>query len=201
VEGRALAQNPAINLHAFDLDDLAMFKHERSFPKNDSRDVRVFYAGRDDLHGVLTYLLARCSRSLKLNMFGYADEELDRVIEHLVTDRNVYVQGTLDKTQAAGVHERKILEKWTPEMRASFAIGQSETHDITHTKGGVIDGIVAFEGSTNWSAQGEGTRIPGRRYRAQNNTLAVIVHPVQVAAFALELDEEHATACRQQTRG
>lgn len=40
-----------------------------------------------------------------------------------------------------------------------FAIGQSYTHQISHTKGFVADGRVAAEGSTNWSTAGEGTFV------------------------------------------
>ena len=68
----------------------------------------------------------------------------------------------------------------------------------------MIDGVVAWEGSTNWSASGEGTIVAvdgsdvGRK--AQNNTLAVYVHPVQIARFTDELDHEHAVALAQQQR-
>lgn len=191
-------------LNDFRLDDLAQFKREKSFPAGDSDDFRVFYVGRDDVHGVLKYLLARCSRSLKLNMFGYDDDELNALIAGLVDNEHVFVQGTLDKSQASGVHEKKILESWDPSMRASFAVGQSATHQISHTKGGVLDGVVAWEGSTNWSASGEGTIVAadgsdtGRK--AQNNTLAVYVNPSEIALFGTELDEEH-TVCLQQALG
>src|SRR6185437_8515126 len=185
------AANPRTNLHGFKLDDLAPFTREKSFDPRDSQDFRVFYVGRDDVHGILAYLLARCSRSLRLNMFGYDDDALDTIIRGLVASEHVFVQGTLDKSQASGVHERKILATWDPAMRNSFAVGQSATHQISHTKGGVIDGVVAFEGSTNWSATGEGTIVAadgsdvGRK--AQNNTLAVYCHPVQVARFTDQL--------------
>lgn len=198
----AVAQDPTATLNAFTLDDLAPFRHEKSFPRSDSADFRVLYVGRDDVHGALKYLLSHCSRSLRMNMFGYDDDELDGVIQHMVLSQHVYVQGTLDKSQAGGVHEKKILAAWTPEVRASFAIGNSATHQISHTKGGVIDGLVAFEGSTNWSASGEGTIIApdgsdvGRK--SQNNTLSVYVNSVEIANFAAELDEEHAVALRQQ---
>lgn len=190
-------------LNTFTLDDLAAFKREQSFPAGDSDDFRVFYVGRDDVHGALGYLLARCSRSLKLNMFGYDDDELDGIIQGLIRSEHVYVQGTLDKSQAGGVHERKIIAAWDDAVRASFAIGTSATHQISHTKGGVIDGLVAFEGSTNWSASGEGTIVAadgsdtGRK--AQNNTLVVYVNSVEIASFGAELDEEHTTALAQQT--
>jgi hypothetical protein len=84
-----------------------------------------------------------------------------------------------------------------------FVIGDSATSQISHTKGGVLDGIVAFEGSTNWSSSGEGTGInltaakqnPG--FKAQNNTLAVYVNTYEIAKFAARLDYEHAVAAAQ----
>ena len=197
----AAAQDPAQTLIGFHLDDLAQFTRERQFSVDDSIDFRVFYVGRDDVHGVLKYLLARCSRSLKLNMFGYDDDELNQIIAGLIDNQHVLVQGTLDKSQAGGVHEKKILAGWDAATRSSFAVGQSATHQITHTKGGVIDGVVAWEGSTNWSASGEGTIVAadgsnvGRK--AQNNTLAVYVNPVEIQKFSVELDEEHTTVLQQ----
>jgi hypothetical protein len=81
--------------------------------------------------------------------------------------------------------------------------GRARTGQISHTKGGVLDGIVAFEGSTNWSASGEGTGInlaaakqnPG--FKAQNNTLNVYVNPYEIAKFAARVDYEHAVAAAQ----
>lgn len=192
------------SLSSFTLDDLAPFTKEKSFSPNDSTDFRSFYVGRDDVHGILKYLLTRCTRSLRFNMFGYDDDELDAIIRAKIQDGDVYVQGTLDKSQASGVHEKKILAGWDSQVRNSFAVGQSATHQISHTKGGVIDGLVAFEGSTNWSASGEGTIVAtngsdvGRK--AQNNTLVVYVHQIEIAKFTDELDHEHATALQQQTK-
>lgn len=66
-----------------------------------------------------------------------------------------------------------------------------------------MDGIVAFEGSTNWSTSGEGTGIsltaakqaPG--FKAQNNTLTVYVNTYEIAKFSARLTYEHAVAARQ----
>ena len=191
-----------VSLTTFTLDDLAQFTKEKSFSSNDSSDFRSFYVGRDDVHGILKYLLTRCSRSLRFNMFGYDDDELDLIIQRKIQDDHVYVQGTLDKSQASGAHEKKILAGWDTQVRNSFAIGESATHQITHTKGGVIDGVVAFEGSTNWSNSGEGTIVApngsnaGRK--AQNNTFLIYVHPVEIAKFTDELDLEHTTVLQQQ---
>lgn len=201
----AVARDPKQTLQGFTLADLAQYTREGAFADGDSPDFRVFYAGRDDVHGVLKHLLARCSRVLKMNMFGYDDDELNGIIEQLILDEHVFVQGTLDKSQSKGAHEKAILEHWKPEMRASFATGESATHQISHTKGGTIDGVVAWEGSTNWSASGEGTGIGlhgqanAGGFKAQNNTLAVYVNPVEILRFSTELDEEHTTALHQET--
>jgi len=125
----------------------------------------------------------------------------------LVQNPSVMVQVTLDKSQAAGPAERGILssdEAGDAQGFANdFAIGESSTHQISHTKGGVLDGIVAFEGSTNWSSSGEGTginlaaeqQVPG--FRAQNNTLTVYVNLYEIAKFSARLDYEHAVAAAQ----
>lgn len=196
--------DPTQTLHSFKLDDLALFKRAREFDPHDSPDFRNFYVGKDDVHGVLKYLLVRTSISLKMNMFGYDDEELDAIIHAQLQNAHVFVQGTLDKSQAGGVHEKKILSAWDELMRNSFAIGTSLTHQISHTKGGVCDGKVGWSGSTNWSASGEGTLqtdLPeGQKYKAQNNTLTVFTNPVQVHEFSTILDEEHAIALQQQLK-
>ena len=194
--GRASGQevtDAAVSLNGFTLDALAPFTRERSFPTGDSQDFRVFYVGRDDVHGILRYLLARCSRSLRFNQFGYDDDELDGLIRNLVDSEHVFVQGTLDKSQAGGVHERKILAGWDPAMRNSFAVGQSATHQISqHT--GVIEGA---RGRCYRRAPGRARGVL-RGYQSQNNTLAIYLHPVQVARFIDELDHEHAVALAQQ---
>jgi len=114
---------------------------------------------------------------------------------------------TLDKSQASGPAERAILSSDQAQDASGFAndfaVGDSATDQISHTKGGVLDGIVAFEGSTNWSSSGEGTGIsltaakqaPG--FKAQNNTLAVYVNPYEIAKFAARLDYEHGVAAAQ----
>ena len=186
------------NLQTFTLDELGQFTREGQFDPRDSTDFRVLYAGRDDVHGALKYVLQRCSRSLRMNMYGYDDAELDAVIRMLIDSEHVFVQGTLDKSQAGGATERGIVQAWDPAVRASFAIGESATHQISHTKGGVIDGLVAWEGSTNWSASGEGAHVAGKPYKAQNNTCSFYTNSVEIQRFSDELDEEHAVALQQQ---
>jgi hypothetical protein len=107
----------------------------------------------------------------------------------------------------AGVHEKKILASDIAAdpaaYAADFAVGRSDTHQISHAKGGVLGGIVAFEGSTNWSTSGEGSGITlnqtrqKRGFKAQNNTLTVYVNAYEIAKFAARLDYKHAVAAGQ----
>jgi hypothetical protein len=127
----------------------------------------------------------------------------------LMKNPNVAVQGTLDKSQAGGVHERVILAldvANNPGFYNSFVVTTSATSQISHTKGGVLIGQgLGWEGSTNWSASGEGTGIsvdlakkaaPG--YKAQNNTLLVSANPVFLARFGARLDVEHRVGLQRQ---
>jgi hypothetical protein len=194
-------------LQSFTLDDLAQYTREGAFGPTASPDFRVFYVGRDDVHGVLVHLFTRVRLSVKMNMFGYDDDQLNQILWGLTRDPTVMVQVTLDKSQATGVHEKAILASDAANnptaFAADFAVGQSDTGQISHTKGGVLDGIVAFEGSTNWSNSGEGVGItldaaaqhPG--FQAQNNTLAVYVNPYEIAKFSARLDYEHGVAAHQ----
>lgn len=164
-------------------------------------DHYLFFVGRDDVHGILLELITSETLGFKMNMFGYDDQDLNDAILALFKIPSIHVQISLDKSQAGGVHERSILEadKANPDFANSFCIVESATHQISHTKGGVLaaQGIY-FEGSTNWSSAGEGTGIslksnvanpPG--FRAQNNTLLVSANPVNRIRFATQLDVEH----------
>lgn len=174
-------------------------------------DHYLFMVGRDDVHGILLYLLTRETMGLKFNMFGYDDDVLNDAITSLMKNPNVAVQGTLDKSQAAGVHERAILASdlaSDPDFYNSFVVTESATHQISHTKGGVLvaQGL-GWEGSTNWSASGEGTGIkldplakPAPGYRAQNNTLLVSANPVFLARFSARLDTEHLVGLAQRAK-
>lgn len=198
---------PDSSLQSFILEDLAPFTREGVFAPESSPDFRLFYAGRDDLHGILKYLWSRVTLSAYFNLFGYDDEELNQLVMNVAADPHAVLVATLDKSQAGGVHERKILASDIAAdpigFAAHFAIGQSATHQISHTKGGVLDGRVGFEGSTNWSAAGEGTFTPGSTgpggpgLKAQNNTLAVFTDPSACSRFTAELLAEHLAAQSQ----
>ena len=116
------------------------------------------------------------------------------------------VQVTLDKSQSTGVHEKAILQSDVakdPEgYVADFAVGQSDTHQISRTKGGVFDGIVALEGSTTGRPRAKEPapcwiRQSRAGVQAQNNTLSVYVNTYKIAKFSARSDYEHGVAARQ----
>jgi hypothetical protein len=175
-------------------------------------DHYLFMVGRDDVHSVLHHLISHETLSLKLNMFGYDDDELNSDILALMASPSVHVQISLDRSQAGGTHERKIIaldqQLDSAAFAESFCILESGTHQISHTKGGVLAGQgIGFEGSTNWSDSGEGTGISlksdvsnPKGFKAQNNTLLVSTNPVFVSRFAARLDAEHQIGLAQQAK-
>jgi hypothetical protein len=199
--------DPSPSLQTFALSELAPFTREGTYASDASADFHLFYVGRDDVHGILKYLWSRVSVSAYLNMFGYDDDELNALVMAVAENPLMTAVYTLDKSQASGVHEKRILDsdaaKDPVAYNAHFAIGQSATHQISHTKGGVLDGRVGFEGSTNWSASGEGTFVAGQTaaggpgYKAQNNTLAVFTDSDTLARFTAELIQEHLNVVSQ----
>lgn len=194
--------DPTQNLQTFTLNDLALFTKEQSYSTIASKDVHLFYVGRDDVHDILKYILSRVTISLYINMFGFDDDELNNILMQKALNPSVTMLITLDKSQAGGVHEKALIaadEKFNlASFNTHFAIGQSATHQISHTKGFVADGRVAAEGSTNWSSSGEGTFVVqgmagGPGYKAQNNTQSVITDPDTIVRFQTELIAEHMT--------
>jgi hypothetical protein len=193
-------------LQTFTLGDLAQYTKERAYSPQVSSDFHLFYVGRDDVHDILKHVLSRVTTSLYLNMFGYDDDELNDILFALAVDPTITMLITLDKSQAGGVHEKKLIAlDQSKDLRAfntHFAIGQSATHQISHTKGFVADGKVGGEGSTNWSTAGEGTFVVkgqpgGAGFKAQNNTQTIFTDPDSITRFQAQLIAEHATAQAQ----
>ena len=191
------------NLQSFSINDLAIYTKEKSYSPNASKDFHLFYVGRDDVHEVLKHVLSKVTVSLYMNMFGFDDDELNDVIMGLIHDPSITVVITLDKSQAGGVHERRLLASDAAKdpvgFNTHFVVGNSSTHQISHTKGFVADGKVGAEGSTNWSTSGEGTfvvkgKAGGIGYKAQNNTQSIFTDHDAVARFQAELLLEHLAA-------
>ncbi len=190
------------------LQQLAQFTPEQTLNPGYGNHY-LFFVGRDDVHGILLHLMNQEKLGLKMNMFGYDDDELNASILNLFKNPSIKVQISLDKSQAGGVHEKKIIaadQAQDPtDFSSSFCILQSATHQISHTKGGIFVGQgIGFEGSTNWSSSGEGQGISLKAnvkqpsgFKAQNNTLLVSTSPVFISRFSHQLDQEHTIGLAQ----
>src|SRR4051794_39880989 len=95
---------------AFDWDGLAQYKAEGRFLDGYPPDIRTFWSPRDRIHEMLVALLGSSQHSIVINMYGYDDDELDVIIREKLANENVYVQMSLDKSQAGGVHAKKLLQ-------------------------------------------------------------------------------------------
>lgn len=197
---------PSESLQKFNLLDLQQYTQEKVYSNTASTDFHLFYVGRDDVHSILKHVLSRVSVSLYLNMFGYDDPELNDILIKISQDKTINMVVTLDKSQASGPHEKALIQQFEAKDQTGFnthvVIGQSATHQISHTKGFVADGKVAGEGSTNWSVAGEGQFVtPGKAggagYKAQNNTQSIITDPDTISRFSAQLIAEHLIARQQ----
>ena len=165
-------------------DDLAQYKAEGRFLDGYPDDQRTFFAPRDNVHGLLVAILNSAQHSIVVNMFGYDDDELNNIIQGKLTDNSVYVQMSLDRSQASGVHEKQILAKWSNDAFGnSIAIGTSSVHNaISHLKIVIVDGVYTVKGSTNWSLSGE---------QQQDNELTLSRNAVVAAETRAILDLNH----------
>lgn len=168
----------------FSWDDLAQLKAEKRFLDGYPDDQRTFFAPRDDVHGLLVALLGSAQHSIVVNMFGYDDDELNKIIQAKLAAANVYVQMSLDRSQSTGAHEKQILASWNNNAFGnSIAIGTSSVHNaISHLKVVIIDGVYTVKGSTNWSLSGE---------QQQDNELTLSRNAVVAAETRAILDLNH----------
>jgi phosphatidylserine/phosphatidylglycerophosphate/cardiolipin synthase-like enzyme len=160
---------------------LVRFK-KKPFPSDYPSNVRRFYSPQDDVHGAILALLQNTTSSLLISMYGEDDPELTDAVIKLAEDPDVFVQISLDKTQAAGLAEVNLVAKLRACPLTRVAIGLSRFHRINHLKMAVSDNEKVLTGSTNWSSDGEGK---------QNNE-ASIFRDRAIAGEATEiLNAEH----------
>jgi phosphatidylserine/phosphatidylglycerophosphate/cardiolipin synthase-like enzyme len=145
--------------------------------------VRSFYSPIDDVHAVLKAVISSAQHSIVVSMFGYDDDDLAALLDSALKNPAMFVQITLDSSQAGGVHEKELLTKYAAEMTGnSVAIGRSEKGAIVHRKMVIVDGLWWVGGSTNWSDDGE---------TKQDNELTVIRDAVHCARARTVLDIAH----------
>jgi phosphatidylserine/phosphatidylglycerophosphate/cardiolipin synthase-like enzyme len=152
------------------------------FPPGYPANCQTFFSPVDDVHGVLVELLKSARNSAVICMYGFDDDEIADIIRSKMESEHLFVQLTLDKSQAGGAHEKALLAKESYPA-TSIAIGHSERGAIVHLKCIVIDGIYTITGSTNLSTSGE---------TKQSNALVVISDPYVAAEARARIDATHA---------
>ena len=170
------------------LGELDRFK-AAPFPPGYPPAARTFYSPVDDVHGALAAVLESATRSVVVSMYGYDDPALNDVLHSKLADDRIFVQLSLDSTQAAGGAEKPLLAQWQNDGTGnSIAIGHSEKGAIMHLKLVIVDGLDVVTGSTNWSTSGE-TR--------QDNQLTVIRDPLVAAEARARVDIIHDDMLKQ----
>lgn len=180
-------------MSALQIADLDQFKAPGYvMPTGYPPNMRTFYSPEDNVHGALKTVIGSTQRSLVVAMYGYDDDELAEMIDTFLHNDAVYVQLSLDKSQAAGVHERALLDKFAADLDTnSVAIGTSERSAIMHRKMAIVDGLWRISGSTNWSSAGESK---------QDNELTIVYDASVCAEARPVLDIEHHKMLRQMGR-
>ena len=150
---------------------------------------RTFYSPVDAVEDALVDLLNSASKSLVVAMYGYDDPKLNSILQEKLLAEQIFVQLSLDSTQAAGKAEAAILASWhNDKIGNSIAMGHSEKNAIMHLKMVIVDGLDVITGSTNWSTGGESR---------QDNQLTVIRNSLVAAEARARIDIIHDDMLKQ----
>lgn len=185
------ASTPPAAVTGFTWENLAAYKTDGRFIDGLPLDERTFFAPYDGpgIHRLIVDVLQSAQQSIVLNMYGYDDVEADSAIRAKAAEPNMYVQMSLDKTQAAGKHEADLLKEWNADaFGTSIAVGTSSKHAISHLKIAIVDGVYTLSGSTNWSMGGE---------EKQDNQFTISRNASYAAQCRAVLDRNHAFMLKQ----
>src|SRR5438552_726660 len=97
-------------LGALAWSDLGQFKAGGAFPADYGTETLAFFSPNDPgVHEVILWALLQADQAIIFNVYGFDDDEFAAVIFTAAANPKCYVQGSLDKSQAGGAHERKLL--------------------------------------------------------------------------------------------
>lgn len=179
---------PILGKHDLAITDLDVFKVS-SPPTGYPSNMRTFYSPEDYVPEVLQTVISSVSKSVVVAMYGFDDDALAGMLDAALNNPAIYVQITLDSSQASGTHEKALLTKYfNGKIGNSIAIGKSEHGAIMHRKMVIVDGIWRISGSTNWSTSGE---------TLQDNELTVIREAFVCSEARPVLDIEHDLCLKQ----
>lgn len=181
-------------LRALAFADLGRFKAGGAFPSDYSATTLAFFSPNDPgVHDVILWALLQADQAIVFNVYGFDDDEFAEVIFAAAANPKCFVQGSLDKSQAGGVHEKKLLVEAGALIGTSIAIGQSARGAISHDKMLICQGAGGswlVKGSTNWSTSGETlqdnelTITSDRAAIAEARTIMDISHDQKLKAMA-----------------
>ncbi len=168
--------------------DLGRFKAGGAFPADYGTETFAFFSPNDPgVHHVILWALLQADQAIVFNVYGFDDDEFAEVIFAAARNPKCYVQGSLDKSQAGGVHERKLLVEAGALIGTSIAVGTSAKHAISHDKMLICQGSAGawlIKGSTNWSTSGE---------TLQDNELTITTNRAAIAEARTIMDISHDT--------
>jgi len=154
------------------------------FPTGWPADEYVFFSPRDlGVHQAIVDVVSSAAHSVVANHYGFDDDQIAEILLAKSADPEIAFVLNLDRSQAAGVHEKKILAEWASHIGSSVAVGQSIKHAISHLKVTVVDGLYVISGSTNLSLSGE---------QKQDNELRVTRNPLLAARYSSVIMLNHA---------
>ena len=166
--------------------DLGRFKAGGSFPVDYGTETLAFFSPNDPgVHQVILWALLNADQAIVFNVYGFDDDEFAQVIFAAAANPKCYVQGSLDKSQAGGVHERKLLTEAGALIGTSIAIGRSVRGAISHDKMLICQGSRGswlVKGSTNWSTSGE---------TLQDNEMTITTNRAAIAEARTIMDISH----------
>jgi phosphatidylserine/phosphatidylglycerophosphate/cardiolipin synthase-like enzyme len=170
------------------MTDLDIFK-VTSPPSGYPANMRTFYSPEDNVPQVLQSVISSVSKSIVVAIYAFDDDVLAAMLDTALKNPAIFVQITLDQSQAIVPHEKALLAKYANDMTGnSVAIGHSERGAIMHRKMVIVDGLWRVSGSTNWSSSGE---------TLQDNELTIIRDALVCSEARPILDIEHDSALKQ----